>query len=189
MNRKGAYVLDRSCLRPQHLTLLEYWDGLEAGGVLPSRAAVNPLDFPRLLKNIGLIDVVQEVAGTHRYRYRLVGTQLNHIAGSDFTDRWLGDIKSGEYVAFLQRLYTESVDRKAPVFSRTTVHYSDDRELETDRLVLPLATDGEHVDMLLFSNLFRSSSMTFGLKPFHADDVVRLEESLRLAACVLDSTV
>ncbi len=181
-------MLDRSYLRAQHLTLLEYWNGLEAGGGLPSRAAVNPLDLPRLLKNIGLVDVVQEVGGICRYRYRLVGTQLSHIAGADFTDRWLSDIKSGEYVAFLQGLYTECVDRKAPVFSRTTMQYSDDRKLEADRLVLPLATDGENVDMLLISTLFRSSSMTFGLKPFHSDDIVRMEESLRLAASVLDST-
>lgn len=175
-------MLDRSSLRAQHLALLDYWSGLEAGGGLPSRAAVNPLDIPRLLKNIGLIDVVQEVGGTYRYRYRLVGTHLNHITGTDFTDCWLSDIRSGEYAGFLQRLYTKSVVRKAPVFSRTTVKYSDDRELETDRLLLPLATDGENVDMLLFSNLFRSSSMTFGLKPFHSTDVVWMEESLHVAA-------
>ena len=59
LEKKGACVLDRSPLRAQHLTLLDYWIGLEAGGGLPSRAAVNPLDIPRLLKNIGMIDVVQ----------------------------------------------------------------------------------------------------------------------------------
>lgn len=182
LEKKGACVLDRSPLRAQHLTLLDYWIGLEAGGGLPSRAAVNPLDIPRLLKNIGMIDVVQEVGGNYRFRYRLVGTQMNHITGTDFTDRWLSDIKSREYGAFLERLYTECVVRKAPVFSRTTMQYADDRELETDRLLLPLATDGENVDMLLFSNLFRSSSMTFGLKPFHSDDVVWMEENLRVAA-------
>ncbi len=175
-------MLDRSPLRAQHLTLLDYWSGLEAGGLLPSRAAVNPLDVPRLLKNIGLIDVVQEIGGGYRFRYRLVGTQMNHITGTDYTDRWLADVNSGEYAAFLERLYTETVARKAPVFSRTTMKYSDDRELQTHRLLLPLATDGENVDMLLFSNLFRSSSMTFGLKPFHSDDVVWMQENLRAAA-------
>lgn len=179
---KGAFVLDRSSLRAQHLTLLDYWSGLEAGGRLPSRAAVNPLDVPRLLKNIGLIDVVQDVGGNYRFRYRLVGTQMNHITGTDFTDRWLSDVESGEYGTFLEKLYTESVVRRTAVFSRTTMQYADDRELETDRLLLPLATDGQNVDMLLFSNLFRSSSMTFGLKPFHLDDVVWMEERLRVAA-------
>ncbi|WP_281017867.1 MULTISPECIES: PAS domain-containing protein [unclassified Minwuia] len=175
-------MLDRGHLRPQHLTLLDYWSGLEAGGRLPSRSAVNPLDLPRLLKNIGLIDEMQEVGGNYRYRYRLVGTQMNHITGMDLTNRWLTEVKSGELVALLESLYAECVVGRTPVFSRTTMQYSDDRELETDRLLLPLATDGTNVDMLLFSNLFRSSSMTFGLKPFHSDDVVWLEESLRLAA-------
>lgn len=175
-------MLDRNSLRAQHQTLLDYWSGLVSDGRLPSRAAVNPLDVPRLLKNIGLIDVVQEVSGSYRFRYRLVGTQMNHISGTDLTDRWLNDVESGDYGTFLERLYTESVVRRTPVFSRTSMQYSDDRELETDRLLLPLATDGQNVDMLLFSNLFRSSSMTFGLKPFHLDDVVWMEERLRVAA-------
>lgn len=181
-NEKGASVLDRSPLRANHLTLLDYWTGLEAGGKLPSRVAVNPMDVPRLLKNIGLIDVVQEVGGNYRFRYRLVGTQMSHITGLDLTDRWLHDVKKGEYGAFLEQLYTDAVTSASPVFSRTAMKYSDGRELETDRLLLPLAADGTNVDMLLYSNLFRSPSMTFGLKPFHPDDIVWMAESLRAAA-------
>lgn len=175
-------MLDREPLRAQHLTLLDYWSGLESGGKIPSRALVNPLDVPRLLKNIGLMDVVQAIGGAFRFRYRLVGTQINHITGTEFTDQWLHEARTGDYGTFLQQLYTDSVTRKVPVFSRTSVKYADGRELETDRLVLPLASDGENVDMLLFSNLFRSTSMTFGFKTFHADDIVEMEESLRVAA-------
>lgn len=175
-------MLDRSPLSTDHIALLDYWTGLEAGGRIPSRAAVNPIELPRLLKSIGLIDAVPEIGGTFRFRYRLVGTRINHIHGSDFTDRWVHEERSGVHGELVEQLYLDAASRRAPQFSRIRMKYVDNRELEIDRLVMPLASDGENVDMLLFSNIFRSENLTFGLKPFRIEDVANVEESLRIAA-------
>ncbi|MDF1719698.1 MAG: PAS domain-containing protein [Minwuia sp.] len=175
-------MFDRSHLGAEHLSLLDYWQGLGGTKGIPSRSAVNPMDVPRLLKNIGLIDVVTDIAGLTRFRYRLIGTRINHIYGSDFTNRWVHESKTGAHGEFVAQLYLDAVTRAVPVFSRTMITYGDQRELQTDRLVLPLSGDGKTVDMLLFSNLFRSENLTFGLKPFRFEDIAEVEESLRIAA-------
>lgn len=140
------------------------------------------MDLPRLLKCIGLIDVVPEIGGAYRFRYRLVGTRINHIHGSDFTNRWVHDEKAGAQGELVEQLYLDATTRRVPLFSRICLKYVDDRELEIDRLILPLASDGENVDMLLFSNIYRSENLTFGLKPFRFEDVAEVEENLRIAA-------
>ncbi len=180
--QKGTDVLDSSLLRTEQRTLLDYWQSLEAGGRIPSRAAVNPLDFPKLLKSIGLIDVVTEIGGDYRFRYRLIGTQINHIHGTDYTDQSVNDAEAGAYELSMAQLCRDTVTSRGPVFSRIRMTYADGRELETDRLVLPMASDGKVIDMLMFSYLFRSENLTFGLKPFRVGDIVHSSESLRLAA-------
>jgi hypothetical protein len=55
--------------------LADYWSvRCKAGGV-PTRADIDPLDFPDLLANIMLIERVME-AGADRYRFRLAGTDI-----------------------------------------------------------------------------------------------------------------
>jgi len=143
--------IPESELDPRLKTLLEYWRGKCANGRLPARNDIDPLDLRSLLGNINLIDVTREDARL-RFRYRLFGTEFIFYHGSDLTGQWLDDIPNAVYREQLVGLYTHVVGH------RTTPMVSYDYMLESRRhrfhaLILPLATDGETVDMILSCGL------------------------------------
>jgi hypothetical protein len=57
--------------RPENAAFLEfydYWRGKGAGKEVPARADIDPLDIPRLLANVFLMDVV--AGNPRRFRFR-----------------------------------------------------------------------------------------------------------------------
>lgn len=162
--------------------VFEYWESCRGTRAMPARADIDPVDIPKLLPHIGLIDVLD---GGQRFYYRLVGTNMNRVFGTDFTGTYLFERKSGSYAYFLQDLYRRAVSGPSAVFSETDFGYEDRRHLWIERLVLPLSDDGRQVNMLLFSNVFRVKSL-FGsesnLKPF-------LESAIREIAEVRQTEV
>src|SRR3546814_18827524 len=59
---------------PKIKALLAYWQSIHpAGGGLPGRRHLDPVDIPELLPNIWMIDVKR---GPLRFRFRLVGTEI-----------------------------------------------------------------------------------------------------------------
>jgi hypothetical protein len=60
--------------KPEIVALFDYWRSkAPAEGTLPGRRHIDPLDVPRLLPHIWLVDVVDE---PRRFRVRLLGTAL-----------------------------------------------------------------------------------------------------------------
>lgn len=164
-----------------HEELFGYWKLRSGRNTMPARNDFRPEDLPSILQHIGLIDV------THRpdrlnFRYRLVGTRMNFIFGRDFTGTWLAESKTGAYRDFLHDLYAEATRHQRPVFSRTSFDYRDDRNLTVNRLILPMSSDKESVDMLLFSNTFASDDPDFGYRPYLPDEILDFAEEERIAA-------
>ncbi len=59
-----------------------YWDGKRNGRLMPSRADLDPVDIPKLLPDICLVDVVPDA---RKYVYRLIGTNECAMRGRDPT--------------------------------------------------------------------------------------------------------
>lgn len=130
-----------------------YWNSRRGVRRCPCRADLDPIEIPRLLPHIGLIDVID---GGKNFRYRLIGTEMNRVFGHDFTGEHLDDTKSGAYAAFLYDLYSRASAGRSALLSESVFGYLDKRHLTIRRLLLPLApSDGDPVDMLLFCNTFR----------------------------------
>ena len=133
--------------------LYDYWRGIaEATGRLPGRKQIDPLDIPRLLENIWLLDVVGEPP---RFRFRLIGSALHRmgIPGKvgDFTDQLLPSGKKDPVMEDFRRAARERV----PVWFRGKARVPHATEMfELERLFLPLAADGSTVDMLLCMTVF-----------------------------------
>lgn len=156
--------------------LLGYWDSCRAGKSMPSRADIDPIDIPHLLPHVGLIDVL---GGGLRFRYRLIGTQMNKVFGSDLTGRYLDQSSGGDYRDYLDRLYKRCAQGPHIVYSEGELTYQDRTHLWIARLLLPLSRDGRRVDMMLFSSVFSPKrSGRAGKKPeaFVADAVVGVRE-------------
>lgn len=69
--------------------LWDYWIGVyRKVGHPPLRADIDPIDIPKLLPNLCLVDWEQS---SDRFRYRLVGTAVTKAFATDATGHYLDD--------------------------------------------------------------------------------------------------
>lgn len=130
--------------------LLEYWRGLVARlGRLPRRAEIDPVDFPLLLPNMFLVDVVRGDGAAPRFRFRLLGgaiTNRESVRPGQFLDDFRG-MRDSERI---MRHYFDTLERRIRVRSATLAWDHPTKEFITyHALLLPLSEDGDLVDTLL----------------------------------------
>lgn len=125
--------------------LYRYWNGRRGGLRFPSRVAIDPVDFAYALGRVSLIEVQRDPL---RFRYRLVSTMLTEHLGYEMTGKYVDDIPEPSMRDFTRRFYERALALRAPLHEIGTAlieRYSWRHEV----LVLPLAADGETIDMLL----------------------------------------
>jgi hypothetical protein len=137
---------------PNHIRLYQYWSSKSPPGRLPGRQNLDPLEIPDLLFNLALIDIVR-ANGECRFRYRLAGTGIAFRAERDPTGKFFEELYDGEYLQKANSTYQSIVQTGLPFMSRRQFPVGEEY-LSYDRLVLPLASDGETVDMLVFLPVF-----------------------------------
>lgn len=146
-------MIDTSGWHPKTIAMHAYWQELvEKAGRLPSRAQIDPISIPTLLANIFLLDVLESPL---RFRYRLVGSKLVAAGGRELTGMLMEDAHPNLFVAQSYPDYpacvrAHRIGRRlgSPVFDW------DRRHVRIERLLLPLATDGRNVDMILGLSVF-----------------------------------
>ena len=124
-------------------TARDYWQSKRSGGSLPLRAQIDPLDVPRLLPYLMLIEVVEG-----RLRYRLAGTQVVANAGFDFTGRYLDELQFANRDFYLG-CYGEILKARTPLFGIDHWVYPDGRNGVSEYGMLPLSSDGQSVSHFL----------------------------------------
>lgn len=128
--------------------LYDYWRSIRPDGRrLPGRQHFDPIDIPHLLSALWLLDVFHDPL---RFRYRLISAAHVAVTGTDRTGRWYDEAHPQYKSSPLYAKLAAAATQGAPTFrrGRPTVHIDKDyMSLET--LLLPLARDGETVDMLL----------------------------------------
>jgi len=144
--------IPESELDPRLKGLLDYWRGKCSPGRLPARADIDPLELKSLLGNINLIEVVRDADGSRRFRYRLFGTEFVFYHGGDLTGQWVDQIGNTVYRQQLVGLYEHVVATGAtPMLSYDYI--LDSRRHRFQAVILPLASDGREIDMILSSGL------------------------------------
>lgn len=132
--------------RPRLRDAFAYWRDKAPQGGLPARADLEPSQIVRLLPYLFLVDVV---AGSGRFRYRLVGTRITEWSGGDATGWYMDDPRCGSGGAVLQALHAEVAASGRPLATTGEEALFKGSLLLFDRLLLPLAADGRTVDMIL----------------------------------------
>jgi hypothetical protein len=129
--------------------LYAYWREVSPPGAgLPGRQHIDPLHIPGLLPFLWLMEVAPDPRDN---RYRLIGTAVTAGVGKDYTGRPLREAhprSADEPQAF--QFLVEIAESRQPRWFRGKPrldHYKDVAELEN--LILPLASDGQVVDVLL----------------------------------------
>lgn len=130
--------------------LADYLAAKAPQGKLPSRKQIDPLELADLLPWVMLIDVMPQASGEPRYRIRLVGTEIVAIQGSDGTGKYVDEVLTGGEGADVIRGYGEILHTREPQYRRGNVPVSGRGHVPYERVAFPLASDGEHVDMLMF---------------------------------------
>jgi hypothetical protein len=138
---------------PQLRRLYDYWRGLHPVAGLPGRQHFDPLDIADMMPLLWMVDIVRSGVAI-RFRYRLLGTRHVRAMGRDYTGWWVDEahdafLTSPVYAQYLQVAEGEVSRRRGrPVFHVHPDYY------EMERLMLPLARDGENVDMALAMTLY-----------------------------------
>lgn len=135
-------------LSPSQHRVLRYWQSLCGDRRLPARRDIDPASLAEALPVVSLVDVIGGHGGL-RYRSRLVGTEIVERFGREITGRRDEEYYHADYLPYLRTAYDGVVESGRPMLFRCMPETTDGVRLEYTRLVLPLASDGEAVDMLL----------------------------------------
>jgi len=142
---------------PKILALHAYWQKIAPEpGQMPGRRHIDPSAIPTLLPNLWLLDVLREPM---RFRFRLIGTTLDRrglpAKPGDFLEPLLKKAGAPQSVQDFESVANE---RRLLWYRRRPVIRHDRELAEIEGVLLPLATDGSEVDMILCLTVFYDSA-------------------------------
>lgn len=131
---------------PVNRASFAYWSSKHDGDALPGRANVDPLEMRAFLVNIVLLDVLRDPLD---FRYRLIGGVVRHHLSADLRGQSMRQISHQAPPSIIFESCRQVVDSSQPLSSAIPYvgPHKDFRAAED--LILPLASDGRTVDMLL----------------------------------------
>jgi hypothetical protein len=142
---------DAEILDPEIRRFVEYWQAKRLGLRYPARAALDPLDFRYVLGDVVLIETHRPSVGSGDawdFRYRLIGSNVVARDGYDLTNKSLDDLPEPEYRARIRTTWTAVCESGQPAhYVRDLV--LDDRRRCYEVVVMPLASNGQDIDMLI----------------------------------------
>lgn len=136
--------------------LFDYWLSIApAPGLLPGRQHFDPVQLPRLLRWIWLVEFEHQPL---RFRYRLVGTEHVAALGRDATGQWLDDAHPHFTISSAYQQFVAAAERSEPgYYHGEPVYYLRRDWMTIERLILPLARNGRDTDLLLGLTVFNPS--------------------------------
>ncbi len=129
-----------------HEELFAYWASLRDGARLPGRRHLDPAGIKRLLPTVSLIDVAHEPL---EFRMRLAGTGLYGVYGREITGKRLSDIYNTSAADYWRVELGKVVSERRPAVGVHNLAWRGASHLSILWLRLPLASDGDEVDMIL----------------------------------------
>jgi hypothetical protein len=132
-----------------HEELFAYWASLRDGPLLPGRRRLDPADIKRLLPTVSLIDVMGEACGPLDFRMRLAGTGLYGVYGREITGRRLSEIYNAAAADYWRGELGKVVSERRPAVGVHNLAWRGASHLSILWLRLPLASNGQEVDMIL----------------------------------------
>ena len=149
-HQSAASDLAATVRHPRLKRFYDYWFAKRRGRRLPARRDIDPLEFPYVLGDLMLVDVLRD---PERFRVRLHGTNLVLRAGYDMTGKSLDDLPRPEYRNYVLDRCRGLVAGREPL---ALVHdrILDDRLSRYEALWLPFADNGTDVDLLICALIY-----------------------------------
>lgn len=166
---EAADARDKRLLRLYH-----YWRGKCGDRQFPDRGDLDPIDFRYILGFVTMVDVIDldlpvanAVPGTgkdkasepgsnrqmppqhgRRYYFRLDGSRLAELSGTDYTGRYLDELPWPDYVDFVRWTYDEVLRKKQPLGYRRQGNI-DEHTFDEETLIFPLGAGRGWIEKLL----------------------------------------
>lgn len=135
-------------LRPEFKALQSRWEELCPGGRLPARADFPPESLTPWMGHIQIVERIGE-GDAARHRVRLVGTRIVYYEGRDNTGLFLDDVIPADQRDQIMEPYRRCAATRAPVYSAFYSCSEAAISSQLERLILPLAANGQAVDQFL----------------------------------------
>ena len=133
---------------PDLAKMLEYWNRKRGERFAPPRSAIDPSDFMDALPRVKLVDVERAANGALDFRFRLAGTWIGNVLGAELTHLRPRDLQPPQFGSMVHDHYAQCVRERRPLLHKVEID-SVRRIHNYARLLLPLSSDGEQVDMLM----------------------------------------
>lgn len=125
--------------------LFAFWKERKGARLAPSRADMDPLNLRYILGNLLLVDVLRDPL---RFRYRLCGTNVVTRAGFDLTGRFVDEHPEPQFREVALERYRLVLEIGGPHHTLRDAAL-DGRTRRYEVLMLPLASDGTEIDMIM----------------------------------------
>lgn len=133
--------------------IYRYWDGKRRGRRMPARSDFDPvLEVPRLLRHMILVDVH---GNPLRLVYRLVGTGETEMRGDDPTGKDVTQNFFGKDLETVLSNYNCVIENRSYLYRNDPVMRPGGWHVYSERLFMPLSTDGEAVDMIMVYTVWK----------------------------------
>ena len=131
--------------------LYDYWRSLCRNGSYPARQDIDPLDIPDLLPCIFLLDVIGDAED---FVFRLAGTLVEDAFSMPLRGKSVRLIHNAAGTALPVCQHVEVARGGGPRYREGIVLAAGREHWRTQRLLLPLSSDGRRVDVLMGGALF-----------------------------------
>ena len=128
--------------------MFAYWRKKAGTRRMPTRADLDPLDFPYALGYVMLVEVERAPL---RFRFRLYGSALvNYFADGDYTGKYADQLLPPDYAPFVVQSYTAAIEGGVPRYAQRELTVNR-QMLVYDVLTLPLANprQSDEIAMLM----------------------------------------
>ncbi|MBL8710568.1 MAG: PAS domain-containing protein [Rhodospirillaceae bacterium] len=137
---------------PQLRQIYTYWRDRCRDGRPPRRTDIDPIDIPRLLSRLIIVDVVPDA---RRFVYRLVGTKEVEVRGFDPTGKSVAEGFIGPTREDALGWYELTVKTLQPQYDARPYVSTNGKWINDETLFLPLSDDGVTANRVL---VFASNS-------------------------------
>ena len=130
--------------------VFQYWDRIRAGRPMPRRGDFDPLEIPKALPGIILIDVEGSDPDGHGiYRYRVVGSDEVRNRGHDPTGRLVREGYFGGTLENVLKDYDYIRENRTFLYQPLDFVTEDFRRIREQSILLPFSEDGITVSQIL----------------------------------------
>jgi hypothetical protein len=137
MSNKSSETASLFHDEPMMATLFAYWDAKRGARLMPDRQDIDPAEIePQILPHLLLSEFCDD---GWRVRFRIVGTKVVERVGFDGTGKFLDELLTGSYLAYVASLHRDVWLHRAPVYSESKLGAGVRDHLTTRRIFLPIS--------------------------------------------------